>query len=252
MDFSSFLREGERLDDLQREHLRIIQDPKGFCFGMDSVLLADFVSARHDHVLVDLGTGTGILPLLTWARYHYAHMDALEIQPDCADRARRSIALNQLQDQITVVTGDLKYIRTLLPHAAYDAVVCNPPYTRNESALPARIEQKHIARQESECTLEDIAAAAAWLLRNHGHFFVMLPAFRFPELTQILSSRRMQPKRVRFIHSRIDSPARIVLVDAMYNAKPGTEFLPPLITHTASGEVTDEVKRIYGVTDGKE
>lgn len=239
------LFDGERIDDLQRDGLKIIQKKGAFCFGMDSVLLADFARVKKGSRLVDLGTGTGILPLLIHARCRLGQAEAIEINPDAAERARRTMELNALESVIHVIQGDLREIRSLLPHAQYDAVVCNPPYSRKDAALLSQNPDKRPARQETECTLQDIAAAAKYLLRYHGHLFIMLPAARSGELLSVLAEASLIPKQLRFVHSYLNAPARLILVDAVKGASDGVIIQPPLITKNPDGTDTDEVKRIY-------
>lgn len=235
----------ERIDDLQFMNLRIIQSPDAFCFGMDAVLLADFARARANNRCCDLGTGTGILPLLIYGRERTVTFDAVEIQTDAADRARRSVLLNRLQDRIKVHAGDLRNIRNILPHSAYDLVVCNPPYSPQAASLPSPRDAIRPARQEGACTLADVADAAKWLLRHHGRLCLMLPAQRLPEAFDTLRQRKLEPKRLRLAHARIDRPSRLAFIEALLYARPGLSVEPPLITHNADGAESDEVKRIY-------
>lgn len=245
MNDRDFLRPGERIDDLQLMGLRVIQSPAAFRFGMDSVLLADFARPRKGDRAADLGTGTGILPLLLYGREPSVICDAVEIQPDAVDRARRSMALNGLTDRIAVHHGDLREIKTLLPHAAYTLAVCNPPYSPADASLPSPSPALRTARQEGDCTLEDVAAAAQWLLKYHGRLCLMLPVHRLADALSTLTRRRLTPKRLRFVHARADRPARLALIEALLDARPGLAVDPPLVTHTPDGTESDEVRRIY-------
>ncbi len=241
-----FLLPGERIDDLQRKGLRIIQSPGAFRFGMDSVLLADFARARKGDRVCDLGTGTGILPLLLYGREPTITCDAIEIQPDAAQRAQRTMALNGLTGRIAVRQGDLRQIRSLLPHAAFDLVICNPPYSPASASLPSENAALRTARQEGECTLKDVAAAAQWLLGHHGRLCLMLPSQRLADALETLRAHRLEPKRLRLIHARADRPARLALIEALLNAHPALTVEPPLVTHAPDGGESEEVKRIYG------
>ena len=239
---------GERIDDLQFSNLHIIQSPDSFRFGLDSVLLADFARVRPGSKVCDLGTGTGILPLLLYGRAQRLTCDALEIQPDSAHRAQRSMILNGLEEHIKVHTGDLKEIRSLLPHAQYDLVICNPPYTAEKSALLSPNPALSTARQETQCTLSDIAAAASWLLRNHARFSLMLPAARLAEAFDTLRQYRLEPKRLRLVHGNVSRPARLALIEAMLDVNSGLIIEPPLIVKDSQGNDTDEIKRIYHIS----
>lgn len=245
MNEQDLLLPGERIDDLQWMNLRIIQSPSAFRFGMDAVLLSDFAQARPGIRVCDLGTGTGILPLLLYGRAQRITCDAVEIQPEAADRARRSMLLNGLEDRITVHCQDLRNVRQFLPHAAYDLVICNPPYSPEAASLPSPNPALRISRREGECTLEDVAAAAAWLLKYHGKFSLMLPAARLAEAFQTLRLRRLEPKRLRLVHANAARPARLALIEAMLDVRPGLIVEPPLIVKNPDGTDSQEINRIY-------
>lgn len=248
MNDQDLLLPGERIDDLQFMNLRIIQSPASFRFGMDAVLLSDFSSPRKGDKACDLGTGTGILPLLLYGREPSITCDAVEIQEDAAHRAARSMALNDLSGRIAVHWGDLKQIKSLLPHAAYTLVVCNPPYSPANASLPSPVPALRAARQEGECTLDDVSAAAGWLLKYHGRFCLMLPAPRLAEAFETLRRHHLEPKRLRLVHGRVDRPARLALIEAMLYARPGLAVEKPLITHREDRTETDEIRRIYHMT----
>ena len=244
-DETNLLLPGERIDDLQWKGLRIIQSPDAFRFGMDAVLLADFARVQPRSRVCDLGTGTGILPLLLSGRAPGMFCDAVEIQADAACRADRSVRLNGLEDRIAVHHRDLKEIRSFLPHAAYDLVICNPPYSPAQASLPSPKAALRTARQESECTLEDIAEAAAFLLRSRARFSLMLPSARLAGAFETLRSRRLEPKRLRLVHANAERPARLALIEAMLNVNPGLIIEPPLIVKNPDGTDTAEIARIY-------
>lgn len=245
----TLLRPGERIDDLQFRNLHIIQSPSAFRFSMDSVLLADFARVRSGSRVCDLGTGTGILPLLLHGRAEGITCDAVEIQPDAADRAERSMRLNGLEQIIRVHCQDLCCVRTFLPHAAYDLVICNPPYSEEKASLPSPNSALRGARQEGLCTLEDIAAAAAWLLRSHGRFSLMLPVSRLTDAFSLLREYRLEPKRLRLVHANESRPARLALIEARLDVHAGLIVEPPLLIRDRDGRDSAEVKRIYHMTD---
>lgn len=241
------LYEDERVDDLQFAELHIIQSTKSFRFSMDSVLLADFANVTPRCRMCDLGTGTGIIPLLLFGREPSIHCDAVEIQQDAAERAQRSMRLNGADQQITVHHGDLKEIRSLLPHAKYTLVTCNPPYAAAGAAIPSPKEAIQGARQEETCTFMDVAQAANWLLQDHGRFCFMLPVSRLSEVIAVMKPLRMEVKRIRFVHSTAQKEARLMLVEAMKGVSAGVRVLPPLVIKNADGTDTDELKRIYHI-----
>lgn len=244
-DEQALLLPDERIDDLQWMGLRIIQSPSAFRFGMDAVLLADFAGAHDGLRICDLGAGTGILPLLLYGRAQDILCDAVEIQPDAADRAGRTMRLNGLADRITVHHRDLREVRQFLPHAQYDLVICNPPYSPQDTSLPSPRAALRTARQEGECTLQDVADAAQWLLCHHGRLVLMLPVVRLVDALNTLRACRIEPKRLRLVHARVDRPARLALIEGMRYAHPGLQVQPPLITQNPDGTETDEIRRIY-------
>ena len=236
---------GERVDDLQFMNLRVIQSPNAFRFGMDAVLLADFAKPRPSSRVCDLGTGTGILPLLLYGREKTITCDAVEIQPDAAERAQRTMRLNGLERVITVHPRDLRETRAFLPHAAFDLVICNPPYSPSAASLPSPSAAFRTARQESECTLNDICTAAAWLLHDRARLSLVLPSPRLTEAFETLRNRRLEPKRLRLVHTNAARPARLALIEAMLNVHPGLIIEPPLIVHNPDGSETEELRSIY-------
>lgn len=237
----------ERIDDLQRGGLRVIQRADAFRFGTDAVLLADFAAPRRHDRVCDLGTGTGIIPLLLYARENTISADAVEIQPDMADMAARSMAMNGLNEKIRVLPGDLSSIRTLLPHARYDLVTCNPPYGKAGGTLLNPDASKRLARHEESCAIEDVACAAAWLLQNGGRLCCVFPAARMIELSDAMRKYRMAPKRIRMVHSRVEKAAHLCLMDGMLDARPGLIIEPPLVIYDENNAYTPELRRIYGL-----
>ena len=244
---NSLLLPGERIDDLQFANLRVIQSPDAFRFGMDAVLLADFARTRPRSRVSDLGTGTGILPLLLYGRNPTITCDAVEIQPDAAERAARSMRLNHLEQVISVHCRDLKEVRTFLPHAAYDHVICNPPYSPEQASLPSPKAALRTARQEGGCTLEDVAAAASWLLKSRARLSLMLPAARLTDAFDTLRQYRLEPKRLRLVHANVERPARLALIEAQLDVHPGLIVEPPLIAKNLDGTDTKEINRIYHI-----
>ena len=237
----------ERIDDLQRGGLRVIQRADAFRFGTDAVLLADFAAPRRHDRVCDLGTGTGIIPLLLYARENTISADAVEIQPDMADMAARSMAMNGLNEKIRVLSGDLRSIRTLLPHARYDLVTCNPPYGKAGGTLLNPDASKRLARHEESCAIEDVACAAAWLLQNGGRLCCVFPATRMIELSDAMRKYRMAPKRIRMVHSRVEKAAHLCLMEGMLDARPGLIIEPPLVIYDENNAYTPELRRIYGL-----
>ena len=237
----------ERVGDLPRCGMGVVELAIAFRFGTDAVLLADFAApSRHDR-LCDLGTVTGIIPLLLYARENTISADAVEIQPDMADMAARSMAMNGLNEKIRVLPGDLRSIRTLLPHARYDLVTCNPPYGKAGGTLLNPDASKRLARHEESCAIEDVACAAAWLLQNGGRLCCVFPAARMIELSDAMRKYRMAPKRIRMVHSRVEKAAHLCLMEGMLDARPGLIIEPPLVIYDENNAYTPELRRIYGL-----
>lgn len=239
------LKENERIDDLQRNGLRIIQHPKAFRFGMDAVLLADFTRLRPRERVGDMGTGTGILPLLLSQKEESCTFEAFEIQPDMADMAARSVRLNHLEERIRVYAADMRRAYEVTGREKLHAVVCNPPYGKLGGVLTSATETVSLARHEQDCTINDVAASCAAVLRNHGRLSIVFPAQRLLELCDALREHRLEPKRIRMVCAHVDKPPYLVMVEAMKNARPQLLWLPPLVVYHADGTETDEIKRIY-------
>lgn len=241
-----FRTDNERVDDLQRDGMRILQKPSGFRFGTDSVLLADFATIRpRDHV-VDLGTGTGVLPLLLAARCHSAVFEAIEIQLDMADMASRSVQMNGLSDRITVHGADLRSAAAILGYGVADLVVCNPPYGKQGGTLLNPDLLRALARHEQECTVAHVATSAGQLLRNGGKLAMVFPASRLLELMDAMRAAGIEPKRVRMIHSHENEAPKLALVEGIRQAKPGLHWMPPLVLFLTDGSYSEETRRIYG------
>lgn len=239
------VKPGERVDDLQRDGLRIIQNPDAFCFGMDAVLLADFSRLRPRDQVADMGTGTGILPLLMSHNQATATFHAIEIQHDMADMARRSVRMNGLDERIHVYNADLRDASELLGRESMDTVVCNPPYGKRGGTLACETSAHQIARHETECDIKDVVRACAAVLRNHGRFSMVFPAQRMLELCDVLRTKRLEPKRIRMVCAKADRAPYLVLVEAVKNARPALLWLPPLIVYHPDGRETEEIDRIY-------
>jgi tRNA1Val (adenine37-N6)-methyltransferase len=235
------LKKGERIDDLQYKGLRIIQNPELFCFGTDSVLLANFAQVKKGETVADLGTGSGILSILLGGKNPKNPVYALEIQEILADMAQRSADMNGLFN-ITVIQGDLKEAPRLLPRC--QVVICNPPYERVGTGKAFPNECHRIARHEIKCTFADVAAAASGLLGDKGRFYFINRAERMVELTDALLRCNLQPKVARFIHANSRERAKYILMAASKNGGKGLEICPPLIVYNEDGSYSKEVKAL--------
>lgn len=240
------LKSKERLDELQRNGYRIIQNPDRFCFGMDAVLLSGFVQVKPGGTVLDLGTGTGIIPILLEAKTPAAHLTGLEIQEESADMARRSVELNGLSSKIDIVTGDIKEADRLFPSASFDVVTCNPPYMVDSHGLKNPEEPKAIARHELLCTLEDVISQAAVLLKPGGHFFLVHRPFRLAEIIGTMAKYKLEPKRMQMVYPFVDKEPNMVLLEGVRGGKPRMTVEKPLIIYSEPGVYMPEIYDIYG------
>lgn len=239
-------REDERIDDLQRNGYRIIQKKKGFCFGMDAVLLSGFARVKEGEVAVDLGTGTGIIPILLEAKTEGKHFTGLEIQEEVAEMASRSVALNGLQDRVAIVRGDIKEASQLFGKASFDVVTSNPPYMNDQHGLKNPQEMKAISRHEVLCTLDDVCREAAALLKPGGRFYMVHRPHRLAEIISALKEYKLEPKRMKLVHPFIDKDSNMVLIEAVRGGRSMMKVEAPIIVYKEPGVYMDEIYTIYG------
>ncbi len=249
------LKPGERIDDLQRNNLQIIQDPDRFCFGMDAVLLSGFVSLKNTRQnnakeksvkLLDMCTGTGIIPILLTAKMAIEEGFCLEIQPDSADMARRSVQLNNLDNVLRVDLGDVKEASHIYGKARFDLVTCNPPYMANTHGLKNPTDAKAIARHEVLCSLEDVISQASLTLKPQGRFCMVHRPQRLAEIFEVLQKYRLEPKRMQLVYPYVDREPNMVLIEAVRGGKRGMIVEKPIIVYESPNKYTDEIYQIYG------
>lgn len=242
----SNLLPGERIDELQRNGYRIIQNPERFCFGMDAVLLSGFARAKKQERCLDLGCGNGIIPILMEAKTEGKHFTGLEIQPESVDMARRSVALNGLQDRIDIVEGDIKDASKIFGASSFHVVTTNPPYMTAQHGLTNLYEAKTIARHEVLCNLEDIIRESARLLMPGGRFYMVHRPFRLAEIISLMVQYRMEPKRMRLVYPYVDREPNMVLIEGLRGGKSRMTVEKPLIVYKEPGKYTDEIYDVYG------
>ena len=241
------IHEDEDLQDLQRNGLRIIQKKTGFRFCTDSVLLADFCKATPDERIADLGTGSGVIPLLIAARKGGKRIDGIELQGDISEMATRNVILNGMEDRIRIHCCDIRKATDFLGYEQMDLIVTNPPYLQYGKGLESPNDNKSVARGGKEsCPIEIWMSACGKLARNGGRICTVFPASQLIRLCDAMRSARIEPKRLRIVLSRPDREPKLILLEGRKQGNPGLRILPPLITHDAQGGFSDEMKRIYG------
>ena len=238
--------EDERIDDLQRNGYRIIQKKKGFCFGMDAVLLSGFAQVKEGEVAVDLGTGTGIIPILLEAKTKGKHFTGLEIQEEVAEMAGRSVRLNQLENRVDIVRGDIKEASRLFGKASFDVVTSNPPYMNDNHGLKNPELPKAIARHEVFCTLDDVCREASLLLKSGGRFYMVHRPHRLAEIITALKTYNLEPKRMKLVHPFVDKEANMVLIEAVRGGRSMMKVEAPIIVYREPGVYTQEIYDVYG------
>lgn len=231
---TELLKPGERLDDLQIGGLELIQNPAGFCFGVDAVFLSDFVKVKPGETVLDLGTGNGIIPILLSATGG-KKFTGLEIQENTADMARRSVAYNHLEERVDIVTGDIKEAAEIFKPAFFDVITTNPPYMLSQHGLRNPDDAKAIARHEVLCTLDDILRESMRLLQDKGRFYMIHRPFRLTEIMIKMNHYKIEPKRIQFIHPYIDKEPVLVLIEGVRGARPRVTVEPPIIIYEGCG-----------------
>ena len=240
------LKERERVDDLQRNGYRIIQRTDGFCFGMDAVLLSGFAMVKKGERVLDLGTGTGIIPILLEAKTEGEHFSALEIQREVADMARRSVSLNGLEEKIQIVEGDIREASQIFGAASFDVVTSNPPYMNDAHGLKNPDLPKAIARHEVLCTLDDVVREASRVLKTGGRFYMVHRPHRLAEIITVLRGYKLEPKRMKMVHPFADRDANMVLIEAVKGGGVFLKMEAPVIVFKEPGVYADEIRDVYG------
>ena len=239
------LKSGERIDDLQRNGYRIIQNPERFCFGMDAVLLSSFAKAKSGERVLDLGTGNGIIPILMEAKTKGEKFFGLEIQEESADLARRSVALNGLEEKIEIVTGDMKEAADIFGAASFHVITMNPPYMTDSHGIVNPTDAKAIARHEITCSLEEMICQASKVLKSKGRFYMVHRPFRLAEIMSLMVKYHLEPKRMRLVYPFVDKEPNIVLIEGLKGGNSRITVEPPLIVYEQPGVYTEELKRMY-------
>jgi len=244
MDDVKLLSNEERIDDLMIGQLKIIQNQSEFCFSLDAILIAHFATLRQGNNVVDLGTGTGVIALLLAAR-GAGHVTGLEMSQSMAAMAKRSVALNALQDTVEIINGNLCNVKEWLPAGECDLVVSNPPYRPVGGGYISPNEKVAMAKHEVTATLQDVVNAARYLVKTRGRFAMVHLPERMSEILVAMSQADLEPKRLQLVHSSIDKTPKMLLVEGIRGAKPGLKILPPLIVYKSDGSYSDEIQQYY-------
>ena len=246
------LKENERIDDLEYKGLKIIQNKNGFCFGIDSVLLSDFAKdIRNNSIVLDLGTGTGILSILLTAKTNLKKIYGIDIQEDVIEMAKRSVVLNRLEDKIEMLHNNVKELETVFEKNSIDSIVTNPPYKKRNTGKTNEAENKFIARHEVSATLEDFISISFSLLKDKGNFYMVHRPERLAEIIVTLKKYKLEPKKIRFVHSTYEEEPKLVLIKAVKNAKEFLKVEKPLIVYDNKGQYTEEILKIYNKNEEK-
>jgi tRNA1Val (adenine37-N6)-methyltransferase len=240
------LKEGERIDDLQLKNLKIIQNPKGFCFGVDAVLLANFAEVKNNAKVLDMGTGTGIIPLILYGKTKAKIIHAMEIQKEVAEMCLRSFNMNNTEDRIKLVTDSILNWQSYYKKHEMDVVLCNPPYKAINSGILNNNDYKTISRHENSATLEDFISTASNLLNSKGKFFMIHRPHRLAEIFEYCTKYRLAVKKLVFVHGKPTTKPNMVLVKAIKEGKGEVLVDAPLYVHNEDGTYTQKIHEIYG------
>lgn len=243
---ADLVKDDETLEDLQISNLRLIQKKDGFRFGIDAVLLSDFAKDIKAEKMLDMCTGSGIVPVLMSAKTNIPEIFGIEIQEEIFDAAKRTLELNGLSGRIHLECGNIKKGAEIYGKRQFGLITCNPPYMPAGSAVKNELDTKIIARHEVLCTLEDVISSAGVLLKQQGHLVLVHKPTRLADIICLMREREIEPKRIRFIHKQAETEPSLVLVDGAYKGGRELRIMPPLYLYDEKGEETSELKRIYG------
>ena len=240
------LKENEKIDDLEYKGLKIIQNTKGFCFGIDAVLLSDFAKEiRNKSKVLDLGTGTGILSILLSAKTNLEKIYGIEIQKDVADMAKRSVKLNNLENKIEIINKNILDLTEIFEKNSIDSIVANPPYKKADTGKINENERKYISRHEVTATLKDFITVSNKLLKNGGSLYMVHRPERLSEINYELKINKLEPKKLRFVYPNYNEEPKLILIKATKNAKEFLKIEKPLVIYKEPGKYTDEILQIY-------
>ncbi len=240
------LKENERIDDLEFKSLKIIQNEKGFCFGMDSVLLSDFAkNMKNNSTVLDLGTGTGIIPILLCGKTNLKKVVGIEIQQDVANMAKRSSQLNNLQDRFEVVNTNIIDLKNIYEKQSFDVIVTNPPYKKENTGITNENEAKLISRHEITANLEDFISISKDLLKDKGEFYMVHRPERLVDILSLMRKYKIEPKILKFVSPNKNKEPNLILIKGIKNANSFLKVEKNLYVYNEDGKYTNEILKIY-------
>ncbi len=239
------IHDDECIDILTKPQYKIIQKKKGYRFSLDSILLADFCHLKDGDNVIDLGTGSGVIPLSILTNNKNIFISGLEILHDIANMALRSVKINNLESKIAIINDDLKNVEKKFNAKSFDVVICNPPYYAVGSGNISPNQNQAIARHEVACTLKDVVQAANYLLKDYGRFYIIYKLQRIFELFFLLNDNKLTIQKMRFVHPDISKKAESVLIESVKKGKNLLSIMPPLIIYDPKGNYTKELQQIF-------
>ena len=241
------LEANERIDDLEFKNLKIIQNKDGFCFGIDSVLLSDFAkNIKKDSMVLDLGTGTGIIPILLCGKTKLKKVTGIELQEEVAKMAKKSIKLNNLEDKFNVINENILNLNKIYENQTFDVIVSNPPYKKKDTGITNENEKKIISRHEISASLEDFIKISKDLLKDKGEFYMVHRPERLVDIFELMRKYKIEPKRVRMVQPNTKKAPNIVLVEGQRDGGAFLKWEETLYVYDDNGNYSEEINRIYG------
>jgi tRNA1Val (adenine37-N6)-methyltransferase len=235
----------ETLDYFLSGNVKIFQKKKGYRFSIDSILLAYFIRLKEGQKVVDLGTGSGVIPIILATKFKSTEIWGVEIQEELAEMAHRNIEMNHLQGRVHIVKGDARNLADRMESEGFDIALTNPPYRKIRSGRLNLEPEKAIARHEITGSLADMAKIAFRLLKPKASFYLVYPAVRIADLITCIRKSRLEPKQLRLVHPNVRKGAQLILVEAIKGGGPGVEIRPPLFIHDLNGKFSEEMQSIY-------
>lgn len=240
------LKENERIDDLEFKNLKIVQNKEGFCFGIDSVLLSDFAkNIKKDSIVLDLGTGTGIIPTLLCGKTNLKKVIGIEIQEEVAKMAEKSIKLNNLEGKFEIINENILNLNNIYEKQSFDVIVTNPPYKKKETGVINENQKKLISRHEITANLEDFIKVSKDLLKDKGEFYMVHRPERLVDILSLMRKYKIEPKVLKMIYSDKNRKPKLVLIKGVKNGNPFLKVEKNLYIYDDEGKYTDEILKIY-------